>query len=143
MSAYSRVGQLMHIIGAPDSDNGHVDMIAPCVELPAVALPVIAPGPAAGPALAFLQLLLGPPNAALSGGLLLCVLHPADELVASQGCDVLPGIERRGIGDQRLTQVRGQFVHHPTGHSLAAHGARVMSRVAALSGRPHESAARR
>jgi hypothetical protein len=32
--------------------------------------------------LAFLQLLLGPPNAALSSALLLGILDPADELVA-------------------------------------------------------------
>jgi hypothetical protein len=50
--------------------------------LPAGAVAVLAPGPAAGPALAFLQLLLRPPNAALSGGLLLGILGPADELVA-------------------------------------------------------------
>jgi hypothetical protein len=50
--------------------------------LPAGAVAVLAPRPAAGPALALLQLLLGPPNAALSGGLLLGILDPADELVA-------------------------------------------------------------
>ena len=50
--------------------------------LPAGAVAVLAPRPAAGPALAFLQLLLRPPNAALSGGLLLGILGPADELVA-------------------------------------------------------------
>ncbi len=46
------------------------------------AIAVLAPRPAAGPALAFLQLLLGAPNAALSGGLLLGILDPANELVA-------------------------------------------------------------
>ena len=50
--------------------------------LPAGAVAVLTPWPAAGPALAFLQLLLCPPNAALSGGLLLGILDPADELVA-------------------------------------------------------------
>ena len=85
--------------------------------LSAGALAVLAPRPAAGPALAFLQFLLGPPDAALSGGRLLGILDPADELVAGQGRDVLPGIECRGVGDQRLTQVRGQLMHHPTGHS--------------------------
>src|SRR2546429_9685689 len=91
--------------------------------LAAVAVGVPTPWPAAGPALAFLQLLLCPPNAALSGGLLLGILDPADELVAGQGRDVLPGIERRGIGDQRLAQVSWKLVHHPTGPSRAAHWA--------------------
>ena len=40
----------------------------------------------------------------------------------AEGRDVLPGSECREIGDQRLAQVCGQLVHHPTGHSLAAHG---------------------
>jgi len=48
--------------------------------LPARALAVLATGPAAGAALAFVQLLLRPPNAALSGGFLLGILDPADEL---------------------------------------------------------------
>ena len=53
--------------------------------LPAGTVAVLAPRPTAGPALAFLQLLLGAPNAALSGGLLLGILDPADELVAGLG----------------------------------------------------------
>src|SRR3982074_514963 len=89
--------------------------------LPAGAVAVLTPRPAARPALALLQLLLGPPNAALSGGLLLGILDPADELVAGQRRHVLPGIERHGVGHQRRTQVRRQFMPHPTGHSLAAH----------------------
>src|ERR1700682_6158591 len=93
---------------------------------------VLTTRPAAGPALAFLQLLPGPPNAALSGRLLLGVLDPADELVAGQGRDVLPGIECRGVGDQRLTQVRRQLMYHPTGHPLAAHRPMVVSRGQAL-----------
>jgi len=83
---------------------------------------MLATGPAAGPALAFLQLLLGPSDASLPGCPLLGVLDPADELVPGQGRDVLPGIERRGVGDQRPAQVGGQFVHHPTRDALAAHG---------------------
>jgi hypothetical protein len=86
------------------------------------AFAVPAPGPAAGAALAFFQLLLGPPNAALPGRLLLGILDPADELVAGERRDVLPGIQCRGIGDQRLLQVSGQLVHDSTGHSLAGHG---------------------
>ena len=49
----------------------------------------------------------------------------------------LHGSERRGVRDQRLTQVCGQLVHHPTGHSLAAHRATVAnSAVPRLGPRP-------
>jgi hypothetical protein len=92
------------------------------------AVAVLAPRPAARPALAFLQLFLGSPNAALSRSHLLGILHPADELVAGQGRDVLPGIERRRVDDQRLTQVRRQLMYHPTWHSRAAHMPMVVSR---------------
>jgi hypothetical protein len=101
--------------------------------LGAGAVAVLAPRPAAGPALSFLKLFLGPPNATFSGGLLLGVLDPADELVASQRCDVLPGIECCGVGDQHLAQVRGQLMHHPAGHSLAAHRPMVVSGVKSVS----------
>ena len=89
--------------------------------LSAGALAVRAPWPAAGPALAFLQLLLGPANAAFSGHLLPGILDPADELVAGQRRDVLPGVECHRIGDQSLAQVSWKLVHHPTGHSRATH----------------------
>src|SRR6187549_2859957 len=95
--------------------------------LPAVALAVHAPRPAAGSALAFLQLFPRAANAAFSGRLLLGVLDPADELVARQGGDVLPGVERRGAARQRRAQVRRERVHHSTGKSLAAHTARVVA----------------
>lgn len=81
--------------------------------------------PAAGPALAFFQLLLGPPDAALSGRILFGILDPADELVACQRRDVLPRSERRGVGDQRLAQVPGQLVYHPAGQLFAAHATRL------------------
>jgi hypothetical protein len=55
-----------------------------------------------------------------SGHLLLGILDPADELVSGQRRDVLPGIQCRRAGDQRLAQVCGKLVHYPTGHSLAA-----------------------
>ena len=61
---------------------------------------MLAPRPAAGPALAFLQLLLGPANAGFSGDLLLGILDPVNELIAGQGRDVLPGSECGGVGDQ-------------------------------------------
>src|SRR5258708_5982079 len=89
------------------------------------ALAVPASWPAARPPLAFLQLLLGPADAAFSGHLLLGVLHPADELVASQRRDVLPSIKRRRVGDQRDAQVCGKLVHYPARHWLAAHKATV------------------
>jgi hypothetical protein len=84
------------------------------------AFAVVAPRPAAGPTLAFLELLLGSANAAFSGHRLLGILDPADELVAGERRDGLPGTERRRVGDQRFAQVFRKFVHHPTGHSLAA-----------------------
>jgi hypothetical protein len=87
----------------------------------ACALAVLAAGPAAGSTLAFLQLLLGPANAALPSRLLLRIFDPADELVAGQWRDVVPGIESRGVADQRLAQVTRKFVYHTTGHPLAAH----------------------
>src|SRR5271165_1648482 len=103
-------------------------MNGPTRALAAGALAVLAARPAAGPALAFLQLFPGPPNAALPGGLLLGILDPADELVAGQRRDVIPGIECRAVGDQRHTKVCGQFMHHPTGHSLGAHRPMVVGR---------------
>src|SRR5207302_6514778 len=89
--------------------------------LSAGALAVPATWPAAGPTLAFPQLLLGPANATFSGHLLFGILDPTDELVAGQRRDVLPSSECRRVGDQRLAQVCGNPVHHTTGHSLAAH----------------------
>src|SRR5262245_62287182 len=82
--------------------------------LPAGALAMLAPRPAAGPTLPFLQLLLGPANPAFSGHLLLGILNPADELIAGQGRDVVPGIECRVVGDLCMPQVWGQLVHYPT-----------------------------
>jgi hypothetical protein len=93
--------------------------------LSAGALAVLAPWPTAGPTLAFLQLLLGPANAAFSGHLLPSIIDPADELVAGQRRDVLPGVECRGVGDQSLAQVSWKLVYHPTGYSRAAHRATV------------------
>jgi len=89
------------------------------------ALAVPAPWPAAGPPLAFLQLLLGPADAAFSGYLLPGVLDPADELVSGQRRDVVPSIECRRVGNQRIAQVCGKLVHYPAGHSLAVHGTTV------------------
>jgi len=118
-----------------------------CVPLPATgtpsrllsvgALAVLAPWPAARPTLAFLQLLLGPANAPSSGHFLLRILDPADELVAGQRRDVLPGIECRGVSHQRLAQVGWKLVHHPTGHLRAGHRATVQRVISAetFSGR--------
>src|ERR1035437_8522435 len=89
--------------------------------LSAGVLAVPAPWPAAGPTLALFKFLLGPANAPFSGHLLFGILDPADELVAGQRRDVLPGIECRGAGDQRLAQVSGKLVYRSTRHSRAAH----------------------
>lgn len=76
-----------------------------------------ASGPAARPALAFFELLLGPSDPALSGRILLGVFDPADELVAGQRCDVVPGEERLGIGHEFGTEVGRKPVDHTAGHS--------------------------
>src|SRR3984893_16807471 len=107
--------------------------------LSAGALAMLAAWPAAGPTLAFLKLLLGSPNAAFSGHLLLGILDPADELVAGQRRDVLPGSERRKVGDQRFAQVFRKFVHHPAGHSLAAHKTTLAGILAARPPRRDEA----
>ena len=90
-------------------------------DLLAGAFAVAAPRPAARPTLALLKLLPRSANAAFSSHLLPGILDPADELVAGQRRDVVPGIERRRVGDQSFAQVFRKFVHHPTGHYLAAH----------------------
>ena len=96
-----------------------------CAWSAAGALPVGTPRPAAGPAHSLLELLTSPADAACSGRRLLGVLDPADELVAGQRRNVLPGIECRGIDDQRLAQVLRKPMHHATGYSWAAHTATV------------------
>src|SRR4051794_2400379 len=75
---------------------------APSRRTASPTLAVLASRPAAGPALAFFQLLLGPANSALSRHLLLRVLDPANELVARQGGEVPPGSECRGVRDERV-----------------------------------------
>jgi hypothetical protein len=82
---------------------------------------MLAPRPATGPALALFQLLLGPTDATFPRYLLLGILDPADEFVAGERRDVIPGIKCDGVGDQRLAQVSRKLVHHPTGNSRAAH----------------------
>src|SRR6185437_1148347 len=85
------------------------------------AFAVFAARPAARPAFAFLEFLLGATDTARPGRLLFGILDPADELVSGQRRDVVPSAQRHGIGDQRLAQVGGQLVHHPTGYAPAAH----------------------
>jgi len=124
--------KLSLLAGRPHRRPASGDEGSLCEPLPAGALAVLAPGPAAGSALAFLQLFLSPPDAPLSGRLAFGILDPADELVARQRRDVLPGSECRGTGDECLAKVHGQFMHHSTGHSLAAHRVMVVSRPAPL-----------
>ena len=61
-------------------------------QLSARAVAMLASWPAAWPTAAFLELLLGPANAAFPGGIPLGILNPADELVSGKWRDVLPGI---------------------------------------------------
>jgi hypothetical protein len=81
--------------------------------------------------LAFLQLLLSSTNATFSGPPLLGILDPADELIAGERRDIPPGVERRGVRDQRLAQVFGKFVYDPTGDSRATHRANLPSNARA------------
>jgi hypothetical protein len=51
--------------------------------------------------------------------------------------DVHPGSESHRVRDQRFAQVFRKFVHHPTGHSLAAHACTLAGVLAAR--RPRSS----
>ena len=95
------------------------DATAPS-RLPPVPLPVLAAGPAAGAAHAFVQLFAGAADAAFAGGLLFGVLDPADELVAGQGGDVLPGLFGFGVGGQLGLKVRGELVDRAAGKGFGA-----------------------
>ena len=75
--------------------------------------------------MALLQLFLCPADPTCSRRLLSGVLDPTDELVARQGRYVPPSMECRRVADQRLAQIWGELVHHPTGNLLAAHKARL------------------
>lgn len=94
----------------------------PLASLAPRALPVFASGPATGSTLAFLQLFLGPADAAFSGAFLLGVLNPTDELISGKGRDVLPRVECHVVGDQGLAKVTGKLVYDPTGYAQTAHG---------------------
>ena len=76
---------------------------------------MLAAGPAARPPLTFLQLLSGPTDATFPGCILLGILDPADEFVASQGSDVLPSSERCRIADQRPRRSPGSLCTTPPG----------------------------
>lgn len=86
---------------------------------------VAASRPAAGAPHPLLQLFLGATDAALACLDLLCVFYPADELIAGQGGDVLPSIERHLIADQRSAQVDRKFVNHSSRNSLTSHRAKI------------------
>jgi hypothetical protein len=108
------------LVGSPPT--GGILLVAGGVRLlTAGALAVRTPWPAAGPALALLQLFLRPAYAAVSSGFLLGLFDPADELVAGQGGDVPPGVECRRVGDQRLAQVTRQPVDDSARDARGAH----------------------
>jgi hypothetical protein len=75
--------------------------------------------------LTFFELLLGSANTTFTSHLLLGVLHPADELVASERRDVAPSVKGVRIGDQRSAQIYRKLVDYPTGYLLLAHSERV------------------
>jgi hypothetical protein len=87
------------------------DPTAAIVELLAAGLlSVRTPGPAARSAHALFEFLAGATNAPLAGDRFLGVFDPTDELVASEGRDVVPG-HRRGLARrQSLSQILGQLV---------------------------------
>src|SRR5688572_12620761 len=97
------------------------------------AFAVAAAGPTAGTPLALFQFLAGSADASFARLLLPCVLDPADELVAGERCDVIPGSERRRIGDARAAQVCGQLVYNAAWYALVAHAAKFSSQ----RGLPH------
>jgi hypothetical protein len=107
--------KLMFIRGTEIKPEPPDAMVVRAPDLLAGAFAVAAARPAARPTLGLLELLLGSANAALSGHRLLGVLDAADELVASQRRDVLPGIERRGVGDQSLRRSSGSLCTTPPG----------------------------
>jgi hypothetical protein len=87
---------------------------------------MLATWPTAGTPHTFFQLLLGPANTAFARLFLLGILYPTDELVAGQGCDVLPRIQCGVVSNQRLAEIARELVHHPTRNSLPAHSATVV-----------------
>src|SRR5947209_4400851 len=101
--------------------RGRSRLCGPVVDSPGFAVAMLAPGPAAGPPPAFAQLFLCPPDAPLARGLVLGVLDPTDELVASQRRDVLPELECRGVGPPRVAQVLRELMYPATGHRLVGH----------------------
>jgi hypothetical protein len=113
-------GRGLRAVARPAGDV-HIAVGADSRPLSTGAFAMLATRPATSPTLAPFQLLLGPADATLPRYLLLGILDPADEFVAGQRRDVIPGIECGDVGDQRLAQVSWKLVHHPTGYSRAAH----------------------
>jgi hypothetical protein len=93
---------------------------------------MLATWPTAGPALAFLKLLLSPANPALPGRHLLRILDPTDELVASQRSDIRPSIQCGGVRAERPKQICRKLVNHATGHLIAGHPTTVAGRTRGL-----------
>jgi hypothetical protein len=120
-------GRGLRAVARPAGDV-HIAVGADSRPLSTGAFAMLATRPATSPTLAPFQLLLGPADATLPRYLLLGILDPADEFVAGQRRDVIPGIESGGVGDQRRAQVTWKLVHDPTGHSQAAHSATVAGR---------------
>src|ERR1044072_6680960 len=87
----------------------------------AVAVAGLAPGPAARPAHAFLQLFPRTADSTFPGLLLFGVLDPADELVARQWRDVSPGVDGRGTARPRLAQGCRKPMDHTAREPFAAH----------------------
>lgn len=80
-----------------------------------------ASGPTARATLTLFEFFLRPTNPSLTGDVLFRVVHPTDELIASERCDVLPRIKCMSVGNQGTAQIGWKFVDHPAGYSLIAH----------------------
>lgn len=77
--------------------------------------------PAAGAALAFGQIHLGPLDSPLPGLAELGVFDPADPLVACEWGDAMPGSQCSGICAQRLAQILWNCVDRTAGDLQFAH----------------------
>ena len=82
-------------------------------------------GPTTRSALTLFEFFLRPANTSLASDILLCIVNPADEFVASERRDVLPRIERGSVNQQRTSQIGRKFVDDSAWNSLRAHGPRL------------------
>ena len=85
--------------------------------------------PTAGSTLSFFKLLLGSSDAAVAGRRLFRVFDPADELVAGQRRDVVPGLKCGRVTYERGTQVGRKLMDYTAGHCHSDHTPMLPSRT--------------